>query len=121
MLGEQDDNTGGNARNGIALEFLREIFNVQEKKLAEVEEKINAPGNLTPDTLDLAIRQKYSNQNGRITVLLKRIPPVPQGQYREKETWEVVEGRKDLERLFPGLTFPYTAPPRNNTGGNARN
>ena len=35
--------------HGVALEFLRELFNAQDIKLAKVEDKINAPGTMGPD------------------------------------------------------------------------
>ena len=51
--------------HGIALEFLREIFNVQEKKLAEVEEKMSGPG-YTPEALDLAVDIKMQEKGTEI-------------------------------------------------------
>ena len=35
--------------HGVALEFLRELFNAQDIKLAKVEDNINAPGTMGPD------------------------------------------------------------------------
>ena len=103
--------------NGIYINFM--VTKSRSKLLQQVREIRKGNKKLLP---------KFSvNQNGRITVLLKRTPPTPRGQAREKETWEVVEDLKDLRRLFPGLTFPYTAPPQARPGqaagaqGNNRN
>ena len=77
--------------NGVYINFM--VTKSRSKLLQQVREVRKGNKNLLP---------KFSvNQNGRITVLLKRIPPTPWGQPREKETWEVVEEVKDLQRLFP--------------------
>lgn len=102
LSGKRAPGTGGKyfADNGVYISF----------QLTETKAKVHNQLRLLRKEKKLI--SKFSvNQNGRMTIRREKSPRSTQGA-QAKETWEVVKDMAALERMFPEVSFPLTAPAR---------
>ena len=109
--------------HGVAMEFIRELFNKQDKKLSEVEARIDAPGPRVTGIIDFTVSQKLDEKtkvisDKLVTLENKLVEVEGQNKLLLKKNKQLTEECDETRQRGLKGNLRITCPPRR--GGEGR-